>query len=410
VSRPSLTAVCAAACVLLAGCGQDSKTAASKVDQPSVLVAVPKQGPLRDLGLDTERAARMEFERQTTRPALRQLKLVSISEAGSGEDFSNAAQVAKNTQGLVDTGMVVGMVGGIDSDALAVELPRLNEAGIAAVSPAATATPFNRRDEAFPGAPIKYYPAFAQFGLSFARTAPSDLHLIGPCLRQLAATKIRNVFTVDSGDTDGDSVSSAVEATAPSEGLVLVGHESVPKGNADWPGIVRQIGASRAEAVIWGSAAGTGETDLLKEMKSAGLSSRLMLGPSIPPDFLKKLDPVRGGASICSASVPPALQSSSSAAFAEQFRSRWGHEPAPGALRGAAAMALLLTAIERGANRSLSTSTIDAARQGITRSLSRTRSVNSLLGPVRLDTLGNWSDAPIGVWSLSGNRPRFRQL
>ena len=410
MTRLKLSLLLVLGCALMLGCGEEPKASTPKVSGPTVVIAVPKSGPLGELGRDTERAARMEFERQAGSQTLRQLKLATLNESGSGVEFSDAGQVAEETQTFVDTGMVVGMVGGIDSDALAVELPRLNEAGIAAVSPAATATPFNQRDPAFPGAPLKYYPAFAKFGLSFARTAPTDLGLIGPCLADLAASGTKRVFTIDSGDTDGDSLSSAVEAKAPDFGAVLVGHESVPRGNADWQGVVKQIAASGADAVIWGSAAGTGEAELWKEIQTSGLRTRMMLGPASSPSLLKTLSTVKGGTVVCSAAVPAAVQTEESSALAGRFRSRWGHNPTPGSLRGAAAMAVLLSAIERGASGLLTASNLEPARQGISKAISTTRSVDSAVGPIRLDNLGNWSEAPMGVWNLSGGALSFRQL
>ena len=244
---------------------EESGTAKS----PRIVVAIPMHGPNAKVGRDIERSARMQFEKRNTAGALNSVKLVVVDESSGGSAAVDPESIAGMTQDQIDSGAVVGWVGGVDSDALAVELPRLNEAGIAAVSPSSTATPFNRRDPAFPGSPIKYYPAFARYGLSFARTAPTDLTVAGRCLDSLRGSGIRRVFTVDAGDTDGDSFSSALEGQAPRAGVTIVGHESVPSGHADWEGITQQIAASGAQSVVWGSAPNTGEHDLWTSIASS---------------------------------------------------------------------------------------------------------------------------------------------
>lgn len=377
---------------------------------PTVVVAAPQEGPLAHLGRDIQRAAQMQFESRPMTAALSGLRFVTSDETSGTAPYSNPETVAERTQKLVDTGQIVGWVGGVDSDALAVELPRLSAAGVSAVSPAATATPFNRRDQGFPGAPIKYYPAFDKYGLSFARTAPTDKLLGSACLDWMARAGVKRVFTVDTGDTDGDSFSSAIETGAPTSGLTLVGHESVPAATADWEGVVKQAGAAGAQALIWGSASGSGDLELWKAVASSRLSVKMMSGPAMPPSSLPRLSKLVASSTLCTATVPPAEQTHASASFARAFRSRWGHDPTPGALRGAAAMGLILEAIDKSSGSGLRNPISDATRQGIARELARSRTVKSLLGDIRLDSLGNWTQAPVGIWTSEGNTLKFRQL
>ncbi len=352
----------------------------------------------------------MEFESTPKTGALAGLKLVMVDEAGGSNAASDPEYVAKRTQELVDTGMVVGWVGGVDSDALAVELPRLNAAGVSTVSPGATATPFNRRDRGFPGAPIKYYPAFNKYGLNFARIAPTDQTLADHCLGDLASQGVKRVFTVDTGDTDGDSFSSAVETRAPLKGVSLVGHESLPDGNADWQGLVQQLAAVKAQAVVWGSASGSGDAELWRAVSDAKLSVRMVGGPAMPPSGLKSLAKLMPGSSICAAAVPASVQTSASGDLAGKFRARWGHEPTPGALRGAAAMALMLDALQRSTAAPLAAPLPEASRQSVATGLARTRRIDSLMGVIELDQLGNWRTAPLGMWSVASGQLKFRQL
>ena len=394
----------------LSGCGHSGGGATESVVRPTVVLAVPKEGPEAHLGRDIERAAKMQFEATSKTGNLERLRLVVVDEASSQAPHIDPETVAERTQDQIDSGGVVGWVGGVDSDALAVELPRLNQAGVLAVSPNATATAFNRRDPGFPGAPIKYYPAFDRYGLSFARTSPTDIDVAGPCLKEIAGSGQRKVFTVDAGDTDGDSFSSAVDTLSLRQGITVVGHESVPLGHADWEGLVQQIHAAGAQVVIWGSTPGPGQADLWAAVARAGLRVQMVAGSVTPPSLISRLSHVVSGTVICSAAVPSDQQTSRSAKFAQAFTERWGHEPTAGALRGASAMAFALEALKSAKVSPAAGSDLSVLRSAATLQLSRTRRVDSLLGVVTLDRLGNWSAAPVGIWTLSGSTSAFKRL
>ena len=374
------------------------------------MVAIPKEGPLAHIGRDAERAARMQFESRSKSGFLGALRLVTVDEAEKSAPYIDPERIAQRTQEQVDSGTVVAWVGGIDSDAVAVELPRLNEAGIVAVSPSATATPFNLRDPAFPGAPIKYFPAFAKFGLTFARTAPTDITLGRGCLASLAKQSVTRVFTLDAGDTDGDSFSSAVQSQAPSVGVELVGHESVSRSTADWDGLSRQIASSKAQVIIWGSALSGVESEFWASLKQAGVSIPVLFGPAMPPTELLKLPKGAQTSSICSASAPGESLGVPGSRFAQEFKTRWGHDPAAGSLRGAAAMALALKALEQANGKAGTEAALEASRASTALRLSRISRFDSLLGPMELSPVGNWNQAPIGMWQLSAGRPVFRQV
>ncbi len=392
------------------GCGSGGSATTADYKHPAVVVAIPKEGPLAHLGRDAERAARMQFEARTKSGFLGALRLVTVDEAEKSAPYIDPEKVAQRTQEQVDSGTVVAWVGGIDSDAVAVELPRLNEAGIIAVSPSATATPFNLRDPAFPGAPIKYFPAFAKFGLTFARTAPTDLTLGRGCLASLAKQRLVRVFTVDAGDTDGDSFSSAVQSQAPLVGGELVGHESVSTSSADWDGLSRQIANSKAQVIIWGSAISGVESEFWASLKQAGVSVPVLFGTAMPPTELARLPSSIPTSSVCSASAPAETLGVQGPRFAQDFKRRWGHAPAAGSLRGAAAMALALKALEQASGEAGTEAGLEASRAATALRLSRISRFDSLLGPMELSPVGNWNQAPIGMWQLSAGRAVFRQV
>ena len=133
----------------------------------------------------------------------------------------------------------------------------------------------------------------------------------------------------------------------------------------------------------------------------------MAVGPAYPPASLVKLPDVNGETRLCSASVPAESQTPSSSSFAKSFRARWGHDPSPGAIRGAAAMSLMLKALHGAVGVGASPEGLDLMREGAVKALSRTRSFDSLIGRVQLDRLGNWNIAPVGIWALQGDKVTF---
>jgi len=393
--------------VALSGCGAATQP---KVSDPrtTVVLAAPLHGPYGALGRDTVRAARMQLKAEgfpESGPA--SIRLEVVDESDPAADGFNPEHVASLVSDALEASRPVAWVGGIDSDTLAVELPRLNEAGVVAVSPSASALPFTQADPAFPGAPIKYYPAIATFGATFARTASTDSVIARKMLAEIRRRGITRVLTVDGGDTAGDSYSSAVEQLATSSGITLVGHESVPAGNADWEGIGAEAQTLRAQAIIWGGFPGVAQAELWAAIKDSNAKQLMVSGPSVPPDFLTSLAKVAGGTVGYSGALPSAMQGNKGSSFERQFRKEWGSTPTAGALRGAAAMKAVLIALASARQASVPATNLDSLRLRVSKELRRVRTVNSLLGTIRLDASGNWQAAPIGAWKASPNGAVF---
>ncbi|CAB4859729.1 MAG: ABC transporter substrate-binding protein [Actinobacteria bacterium] len=395
--------------VALAGCGDEGQ---SKVpdSRTTIVLAAPLQGPDGPLGRDTVRAARMQLKAEgLPESGPDSIRLAVLDESDPSAEGFNPEHVASLVSDALESGSpVVAWVGGIDSDTLAVELPRLNEVGVIAVSPSASGLPFTQADPAFPGAPIKYYPAIATFGVTFARTASTDIAIAGKMLSDLRRRGITRVLTVDGGDTAGDSYSSAVEQLAPRSGITLVGHESVPAGNADWEGIAAEADTLRAQAIIWTGSPGVAQASFWSTIKDSRAEQLMVTGPAVPPGFLQSLPAVTGGTIGYSGALPSALQGSQGARLEKLFKEEWGWLPTPGALRGAAAMKAVLRALSSARHAGEHPiPSLDALRLRVTDELRRVRTVNSLLGPIRLDAAGNWPTAPVGAWKAAPGGPVF---
>ena len=374
-----------------------------------MVVATPRQGPNAGQGKDLVRAARLQLESVNSTVAGRKVRIRQLNESGAVQGAADPEHVAKLVEDASADTSVVAWVGGLDSDSLAVELPRLNDAGLATVSPGATATPFNTRDPAFPGAPVKYYPSIAQYGMSFSRITTNDLSIAAKALAELKAKGVRSVLTVDIGDTDGDSFSSAVEQIAPSLGITLVGHESVVGQNADWAGIALEAKALRAKAIIWSSPAGADQVELWRAVAAVRGRELMVSGPAAPPSGISKLPRVLGQVLSFGPLVPPELQGPSGGALASRFKRAYGHEPAAGALRGAPAMALVLAALTRALEQNRG-QTDAQLRAAVIVGLGKTRDVPSLLGDIRLSPLGDWVDSPVCLWSLEKGVMKFGRV
>jgi len=390
------------------GCGSGTPKA-EQGGGLTVVVATPLQGPNADQGKDLVRAARLQLESVDSTVAGRKVRIRQLNESGAVQGAADPEHVAKLVEAASADPSVVAWIGGLDSDSLAVELPRLNEAGLAAVSPGATATPFNRRDPAFPGAPVKYYPSIAQFGMSLWRITTNDLSIAAKALTDLRAKGVRSVFTVDIGDTDGDSFSSAVEQMASSHGIALVGHESVVGQNADWAGIALEAKALRAKAIIWSSPAGVDQLELWRAVAKAKGRELMVSGPAVPPSGISKLPKVLGQVLSFGPIVPPDLQGPSGGVLESRFNRAYGHGPAAGSLRAVPAMAVVLDALRRAVELNRGQPDIQL-RAAVIAGLAKTRNVPSLLGGIRLSPLGDWNSAPVGVWSLEKGVMKFGRV
>jgi branched-chain amino acid transport system substrate-binding protein len=146
---------------------------------------------------------------------------------------------------------VVGVIGTYNSGCAAIEIPILNEAGVAMISPANTAVGLTHVGPGSgEGEPEKYYPTGTR---NYVRVVASD-DLQGKTdaeffKNDLGVTK---VFILDDKEQYGKGVADAFENYAKEVGLEVVGHEGWDKAAQNYTALMTQIEGTGADGIFLG--------------------------------------------------------------------------------------------------------------------------------------------------------------
>lgn len=174
------------------------------------------------------------------------------------------ATCASNARAYVDDESVVVNIGTYNSGCAAIEIPILNEGGLAMISPANT---YQGLTHFAPGAeqgePDKYYPTGTR---NYARVVASDdfQGRVGAQFMKndLGLTKI---FILDDKELYGKGVADAFEAAAKELGLGVAGHEGWDKDSPNYTALMTKIKATGADGIYIGGVEPNNGGQLIKD-------------------------------------------------------------------------------------------------------------------------------------------------
>jgi len=177
------------------------------------------------------------------------------------------ATCASNARTYADDDSIVANIGTYNSGCAAIEIPILNEAGLAMVSPANTYAGLTHDapgTEA--GEPDKYYPSGSR---NYLRVVASDdfQGKVGADFlkNDLGAT---SVFILDDKELYGKGVADAFEDAAKEIGLTVAGHEGWDKDAPNYTALMTKIKATGADAIYIGGVSPNNGGQLVKDKVS----------------------------------------------------------------------------------------------------------------------------------------------
>jgi branched-chain amino acid transport system substrate-binding protein len=240
-----LALLVAAFALLAAGCGGDDDDeagggAATTEDSSDgggdggggetlkIVSDLPLQGSDREQTAQMNNAIRLVLEQAGNKAGDFNIEFEAFDDSTAAKGAWDEAVCASNARQYAEDESVVGVIGTYNSGCAAIEIPILNEAGVAMISPANTAVGLTHTGPGSgEGEPEKYYPSGTR---NYARVVASD-DLQGKTdaeffKEDLGVTK---VFILDDKEQYGKGVADAFEQAAEDIGLEVVGHEGWDK-------------------------------------------------------------------------------------------------------------------------------------------------------------------------------------
>ena len=163
----------------------------------------------------------------------------SLDDATAQAGQWDAAKCAENAQRAAQDEAVVGWIGPFNSGCAATQIPTLNEAGLAMVSPANTyiglTKPGGEPDE-----PDKYYPTGER---NYARVIVADDKQGQAGAALMEEEGVESVYILDDKETYGKGLADQFEQAAEEQGIEVIGREGIDGSAANYRSLMNKIAA-----------------------------------------------------------------------------------------------------------------------------------------------------------------------
>jgi branched-chain amino acid transport system substrate-binding protein len=325
----------------------------------------------------------------------------SFDDATAAAGKWDEAKCAENARTHTDDESVVVVIGTYNSGCAAIEIPILNEAGVAMVSPANTYVGLTKGGPGTEaGEPDKYYPTGER---NYTRVVASDDNQgrIGAAYMKetLGVTK---VFILDDKELYGKGVADAFEAAANEIGLEVVGHEGWDKDASNYKATMSKIKSLGADGIYIGGVSTNNGGQLVKD-KVAALGDNEAVKLLVADGFvLSSLFDEAGsdileGAYGTAPTTPPDQLTGAGKEFVDAFAAEEGKPLEVYTIYAAAAAQVALDAIGRS----------DGSREDVIAKLFETDLPETASGPMSFGETGDPVEATETVYQAKGGEWTF---
>ena len=340
---------------LTAGAGSCAASAGSTVTATGTTLTIYASAPAIGSGsTDVLEAEKLAYQQKRSEVSAIKLRFITLT----GKPSDNARQAIEDPS-------TVAYVGEVAAGASADSLGITNAEDVLQVSPTDTAIALTQSSAAVPGAPDDYYEAQKSYGRTFARVTPSALPEARVQVDQMTALHVRRLYVSDDGSAYGAAIALAVRQAAAAKSITIV------------------ASGSGADGAFYGASSATRATAKFDALAEANPAIKLF-GPS----------PLAEGLSTSARNVyvsspgflvkdlPPEGRR-----FVSDFKSIYGHDPAPGAIFGYEALSSVLDVLREAG-------TAAKDRATVVKDFFAIRNRTSPLGTYSIESSGDISIAP----------------
>jgi branched-chain amino acid transport system substrate-binding protein len=276
----SLVVLGAVTALIAIGCGGggDSGGGGGGESPTAKIVSdLPRQGANRAQTTTMVNAINMAIDERNGKAGDIKIEYESLDDATAQAGQWDAAKCAENAQSAAQDDEIIGWIGPFNSGCAAVEIPILNEAGLAMVSPANTYTgltkPTPDKSE-----PDKYYPTGER---NYARVIVTDVQQGQAGASFMDDEGVKTVFILDDRETYGKGVADEFQTAAEDLGIEVIGREGIDGSAPNYRSLMNKIAAANPDAIYFGGIIENNAAQLIKDKVGAGMSNEevLFVGP-----------------------------------------------------------------------------------------------------------------------------------
>jgi branched-chain amino acid transport system substrate-binding protein len=398
VRWPGLAAL-AALVPALAGCGSVVSASETAGNQLTIYSSLPLQGPSAATAKQVEGGEKLALSAAGGHIGSLKVSYVSLDDVNPltgqtspGDSSAAARQAAQDTS-------TIAYLGDYGSEATAITLPILNEAGILQVSPSSPYVGLTSSLDAGQDEPGRFYPAGKR---NFVRLQPGDPVQAEAQARLMSSLAVRSVYVIDDQNAFQGPLATLVGQDAEREGIKVAGHDSIAlPAEASFTGEVEKIIAAGPQAVFVAAGAGPGAVTLWHRLHAADPHLLLLGGAALASEsFTSALGAEASVTYLTTPLLSEELYPPAARRVLAEYSRTFHDEAGPSVLYGYEAMSGVLDAIRRagaGGNN----------RSEVIRSFMSTHDRNSVIGRYSVQPDGETTLSTYGVDRVRGGRPVF---
>ena len=296
---------------------------------------------------------------------------------------------AANADKAIRDPNVIAYIGTYNSGAAKISMPKLNQAGVAMVSPANSWPGLTKKGIGEANEPMVYRPSGK---ITYFRIVPTD-EIQGAVGAQWAAEMgVKRVFVLHDRELYGKGVAEMFKRSAPASGLTVVGFEGIDPKASNYRSLVVKIRQQNPDMIYFGGTTQSNAGQIAKDLRSAGLKIKLMVPDGcFENSFIESAgkENVEGIAHITFGGVPADQLQGKGRSFYEAYKKKFGIEPESYAAYGYESASVVLAALAKSGSKD---------RAALVDAIAKTKDFPGILGTWSFDEQGDTT-----LKTMSGN-------
>jgi branched-chain amino acid transport system substrate-binding protein len=323
-----------------------------------------------------------------------QIQMYFLDDVPPGGQAHDPAQGSKNADSFIADPDVMAMIGPFNSNVARAMMPKLNQAGLASISPSNTATDLTLAD---------YNPNLKDLRptgkITYFRVCTTD-NVQGPVMADYAMTKLgkQKFYILDDTETYGKGIANEFEKEVKAKGGTVLGHDGVPKGTTDFSSILSKVASTNPDALYYGGTQSNGIPLARKAMKAAGLNIPLMGGDGIVESGYTTAAGADAEGDYGTVAAVNANLLPDAKAFVDAYKKayasdQWKGEPQAYSANGYEATNIIIAAMKAAGKKD---------REAVRAAIAATKDYKGVIGTTSFDANGDTTNRWISIYTVKG--------
>lgn len=324
-----------------------------------------------------------------------QIEYTSQDDATAQAGKWDEARCAENAQSAAQDESIVGWIGPYNSGCAAVQIPILNQAGLAMVSHGNTAVGLTKPSgEA--GEPERYYPTGER---NYTRVIVADDKQAQAGASWIRDLGVQSVYILDDQETFGAGIADQLQQSADAAGIQVLGRDGIDGNAPNYRSLMANIAPLNPDAIYFAGITDNNAGQIVIDKVGAGMSNEdvMFMGSEgiLEEAFIEAAGDAAEGSYLTFSGLPASELPGTGQEFVERYQERFPDSEVDALTAyGYEAANVLLDAIENAYN-----AAGEVTREGVLRELSATQDYDGVLGTWSFDENGDTT-----LTELSGNR------